>query len=93
VSSGDVFTAAQSFTVPTTVRGSGRLYIYASRGYFDARRNQPLDKTIAQLQKVPRGYDLTMYVRFRGAHSMRFTIPTDWPLKGYADPIGLKLLK
>jgi hypothetical protein len=67
--------------------------VYAGRGSFYARRNQPLDKTIAQLQKTPRGYDLTMDVRFRGAHPMRFTIPTDWPLKGDAKPINLKLLK
>jgi hypothetical protein len=92
-SSGDTHTAVESFTVPTTVRGSGRLYVYAGRGSFYARRNQPLDKTIAQLQKTPRGYDLTMDVRFRGAHPMRFTIPTDWPLKGDAKPINLKLLK
>jgi hypothetical protein len=93
VSSGDVNTAVASFTIPTTVRGSGRLYVYASRGYFYSRRNQSLDQTIAALQKVPRGNDLTIYARFRGGHPIRFTIPTDWALKGYAEPVDLKLLK
>jgi hypothetical protein len=93
VSSGDVYTAVTNFTVPTGVRGSGRLEVYPGRGYFYARRNQTLDQTIAQLQKVPRGYDLTIEVRMRGAHTIRMEIPTDWPLKGYPDDIALHLIK
>jgi hypothetical protein len=93
VSSGDTQIATASFTVPTGVRGSGRLYVYASRGYFYTRRNLPLDQTIAQLQKVPLGNDLTIYARFRGVHAIRFTIPTDWALKGFAEPVDLHLLK
>jgi len=92
VSSGDVYTAAASFTVPTGVRGSGRLYVFASRTSFYTRRNLPLDQTIAQLLKTPLGTDLSIYVRFRGAHAIRFTIPTEWPLKGFKD-VDLHLIK
>jgi len=93
VSSGDVYTAVASFTVPTGVRGSGRLEVYPGRAYFYTRRNRPLDQTIAQLQKVPRGNDLTIEIRMRGAHEIRMEIPTDWPLKGYPDDITLHLIK
>jgi hypothetical protein len=93
VDSGDIYTAAASFTIPSTVRGSGRLEVYASRGYFYTRRNQSLDQTIVQLQKVPLGNDLTIEIRMRGAHTMRMVVPTDWPLKGNPDDIALHLLK
>jgi len=93
VSTGDVYTAAASFTIPTGVRGSGRLEVYPGRGYFYTRRNKTLDQTIAQLQKVPRGYDVTIELRMRGAHTMRVDVPTDWPLKGSPDDIAVHLLK
>jgi hypothetical protein len=93
VSSGDVYTASASFTIPTGVRGSGRLEVYPGRGYFYTRRNKTLDQTIAQLQKVARGYDVTIELRMRGAHTMRVLVPTDWPLKGYPDDIAVHLIK
>ena len=92
VSTGDVYTAVTSFTVPAGVRGSGRLEIYPGRGYFYTRRNLSLDQTIAQLEKVPRGYDLTLEFRMRGAHQIRTEIPTDWPLKGFHE-VDLHLIK
>src|SRR4051794_39863830 len=93
VNSGDTYTAVWSFTVPTSVRGSGRLEVFPGRGYFYARRNLPLDQTIAQLQKAPRGNDLANSIRMRGSHTIRADIPTDWPLKGYPDDIALHLIK
>jgi hypothetical protein len=93
VSSGDVYTATATFTIPTGVRGSGRLEVYPGRGYFYTRRNKTLDQTIAQLQKVPRGYDVTIELRMRGAHTMRVDVPTDWPLKGSPDDIDVHLIK
>jgi hypothetical protein len=93
VSSGDVYTATATFTIPTGVRGSGRLEVYPGRGYFYTRRNKTLDQTIAQLLKVPRGYDVTIELRMRGAHTMRVVVPTDWPLKGSPDDIDVHLLK
>jgi hypothetical protein len=93
VSSGDVYTAAATFTIPTTVRGSGRLYVYPSRGYFYTRRNQSLDQTIAALEKVPLGNELTIEIRMRGGHTMRAVVPTDWPLKGKFQEVDLHLLK
>jgi len=93
VSSGDVSTATASFTIPSTVRGSGRLEVYASRGYFYTRRNLTLDQTIAALQQVPLGNDLTIEIRMRGAHTMRAVIPTAWPLKGNVNEVDLHLLK
>jgi hypothetical protein len=93
VSSGDTYTATASFTIPTGVRGSGRLEVYPARGYFYTRRNKTLDQTIAQLQKVPRGYDVSIELRMRGAHTMRVLVPTDWPLKGSPDDIDVHLIK
>jgi hypothetical protein len=93
VSSGDVSTATASFTIPSTVRGSGRLEVYASRGSFYTRRNMTLDQTIAALQKVPLGNDLTIEIRMRGAHTLRAVIPTAWPLKGNVNEVDLHLLK
>src|SRR3954467_13190768 len=93
VNSGDTYTAVWSFTVPTSVRGSGRLEVFPGRGYFYARRNLPLDQTIAQVQKAPRGNDLAISIRMRGSHTIRADIPTDWPLKGYPDDIALHLIK
>jgi hypothetical protein len=93
VSSGDVYTATATFTIPTGVRGSGRLEVYPGRGYFYTRRNKTLDQTIAQLEKVPRGYDVTIELRMRGAHTMRVDVPTDWPLKGSPDDINVHLIK
>lgn len=93
VTSGDTYTATASFTIPTTVRGSGRLEVYAGRGYFYTRRNMTLDQTIAALQKVPLGNDLTIEIRMRGAHTLRAVVPTDWPLKGNVPDIELHLVK
>jgi hypothetical protein len=83
---------AGSIVIPAGVRGSGRLEIYAGRGYFYTRRNLSLQQTIAALQKVPRGNDVTLEVRMRGAHQIRISIPTDYALRGEPDPVALHLL-
>lgn len=93
VNTGDIYTAVASFTIPTGVRGSGRLEVYPGRGDFYTRRNQPIDQTIAQLQKSARGYDVTIELRMRGAHRMRVLVPTDWPLKGNPNDVDVHLIK
>ena len=79
--------------IPTGVRSSGELEVYPGRGYFYTRRNLSLQQTIAALQKVPRGYDLTIEVRMRGTHRIRVTVPTDFALKGEPAPVELHLIK
>ncbi len=79
--------------IPTGVRSSGELEVYPGRGYFYTRRNLSLQQTIAALQKVPRGYDLTIEVRMRGTHRIHVTVPTDFALKGEPAPVELHLIK
>jgi hypothetical protein len=93
VKTGTVHIASASITIPTGVRGSGELEVYPGRGYFSTRRNQSLQQTIASLQKVPRGYDLTIEVRMRGTHRIHVTVPTDFALKGEPAPVELHLIK
>ena len=93
VKTGTVSIASASITIPTAVRGSGELEVYPGRGYFYTRRNLSLQQTIAALQKVPRGYDLTIEVRMRGTHRIHVTVPTDFALKGEPAPVELHLIK
>ena len=93
VKTGTVSIASASITIPTGVRGSGELEVYPGRGYFYTRRNLSLQQTIATLQKVPRGYDLTIEVRMRGTHRIHVTVPTDFALKGEPAPVELHLIK
>jgi hypothetical protein len=93
VKTGTVHIASASITIPTGVRGSGELEVYPGRGYFYTRRNLSLQQTIAALQNVPRGYDLTIEVRMRGTHRIHVTVPTDFALKGEPAPVELHLIK
>jgi hypothetical protein len=81
-STGDVQVVNTSLTVPTGVRGRGYLYVYAARSYFYARRGSTLQQAITQLENTPTGYDLALFMRLRGTHTIRQTIPTPWVLKG-----------
>src|SRR4029079_1872259 len=64
--SGDTQFATASFVIPNSARGRGEVEAYASRGYFYVRNPGTLDQLIAKFAKLPRGNDLTIYLRMRG---------------------------
>jgi hypothetical protein len=92
VDTGDTFIGAGSLQIPTKVRGSGNLEIYPGRGYFYIRNPGTLDQAIAKMDRVPRGFDLIIEARMRGANRVRMVVPTPYALKGEASPVKLHLI-
>ncbi len=88
----EIQVAAASIVIPKNVRGRGELEAFSSRGYFYFRSPGTLDQLIAKFAKVPRGNDLTIYVRMRGMdHPIREMVSLPWALKGDAPPVELRL--
>jgi hypothetical protein len=90
--SGDTQFATASFVIPNSARGRGEVEAYASRGYFYVRNPGTLDQLIAKFAKLPRGNDLTIYLRMRGMNkALREVASMPWPLKGRPDGVQLRL--
>ena len=89
---GDTQFATASFVIPNSARGRGEVEAYASRGYFYVRNPGTLDQLIAKFAKLPRGNDLTIYLRMRGMNkALREVASMPWPLKGRPDGVQLRL--
>jgi hypothetical protein len=89
---GDVQFATASFVVPNAARGRGEVEAFASRGYFYFRNPGTLDQLITKFAKVPRGNDLTIYMRMRGMNkALRVVTSMPWPLKGRPEAVELRL--
>jgi hypothetical protein len=44
------------------------------------------------MDRVPRGFDLIIEARMRGANRVRMVVPTPYALKGEASPVKLHLI-